>query len=192
MAKKEKAYEKEQLRKSPEEILNEKIMRIQQGREWRRSLLELLLFLAVVYVTFTCIIGTALVRGNSMSPNLKEGEILLFYRLDKQYNPGDIVLIRMAEQTEYVKRIVAVEGDVVDLDAETGKLLINGEVYIEPYIYTKTYAVSDKIPWPLEVKEGQVFVLGDNREISKDSREFGCVSLSQITGRVLLHVGHTF
>lgn len=174
----------------PEEILYDRIEKVQRSREWKRSLLELLAFLAVVYVTFSYIIGIALVNGSSMAPAFQEDEVLLFYRLDSQYHPGDIVLIRREGQVEYVKRVVAVEGDVVDIDAETGTLLINQEPMEESYIYTRTEPVSDKVTFPLEVKEGQVFVLGDNREASVDSREFGCLDISEITGRVLFHAGY--
>lgn len=180
---------KAQKSQEPEMILENRIVRIQKAREWKRGLFELLVFLAVVYVTFTYIIGVAWVRGDSMSPNLKDGEILLFYRLDKQYKDGDIVLIHMGEDTEFVKRIVAVEGDEVDFDLETGSLLINQSPVEEPFIYTQTQPVSNKVVFPLKIGTGEVFVLGDNREVSMDSREFGCVPLSEITGRVLWHGG---
>lgn len=173
--------------------MQDRIETIRRNREWGRSLLQLLLFLAVVYLTFTYLVGFALVRGKSMYPSLKENEVLLFYRLDKQYYPGDILIIHMAENTEYVKRVIAVEGDVVDIEEETGTLLINGEPPKEDYAYTQpTYKTSEQISFPLELKEGELFVLGDNREISRDSREFGCISLSQVTGRVLLHTGFAF
>ncbi len=175
-----------------EEILENRIKQIQRNREWRRSLLEMVIFLAAVYIIFHYVLGIAFVRGRSMLPALKEGEILLFYRLDQQYHSGDILIIHMAEGTEYVKRVVAVEGDVVDIEEETGKVLVNGKVLEEPYVYAETHRSSDKVSFPLEVGAGEIFVLGDNREVSRDSREFGCVSLSQVTGRVLLHTGYAF
>lgn len=179
--------------RSPEEILQGRIEGIQRNREWRRSLLQLLILAAAIYLVFTYILGFALVRGKSMYPSLKENEILLFYRLDKQYYPGDILIIHMAENTEYVKRVAAVEGDVVDIEDETGTLLVNGEPLEEDYIYAQpTHKISENISFPLEIGEGEIFVLGDNREISRDSREFGCVSFSQVTGRVLLHTGFAF
>ena len=177
---------------NPEEILDNRIEKIQRSREWKRSIWELLLFAAVADVTFAYIIGFAWVKGASMAPALQENEILLFYRLDSQYHPGDVVVFQKDGQVEYVKRIVAVEGDVVDLDEETGTLLINQEPAEESYIYAKTLPVSEKVEFPLTVGEGQVFVLGDNREASMDSREFGCVDVSDITGRVLLHMGQMF
>ncbi|MCI8416205.1 MAG: signal peptidase I [Lachnospiraceae bacterium] len=175
-----------------EEILEERIKQIQRNREWRRSLLEMVIFLAAVYVIFQYVLGIASVKGDSMLPALKEGEVLLFYRLDQRYHPGDILIIHMPDQTEYVKRVVAVEGDVVDIEEETGRVLVNGDPLEEPYIYAQTHRISDKVDFPLEVGPDEIFVLGDNREISKDSRVFGCVSVSQVTGRVLLHTGAAF
>lgn len=180
---------KMQRNQDPEEILDNRIERVQRKRETSRSVLELLIFIAVGYVVFFYIIGVVRVQGVSMTPNLRDGELLLFYRLDKQYKEGDIVLIHMGDHTEFVKRIVAVEGDTVDLEEETGTLLVNGEPLEEPYIYSKTYPTTDKVTFPLKVGAGEVFVLGDNREVSRDSREFGCVRVSEITGRVLLHGG---
>ena len=69
-----------------EEILENRIKQIQRNREWRRSLLEMVIFLAAVYIIFHYVLGIAFVRGRSMLPALKEGEILLFYRLDQQYH----------------------------------------------------------------------------------------------------------
>lgn len=183
---------KVQKNRSPEEILERRIEKIQRHREVRRSLGELIVLLAAVYVVFTYVIGIAVVNGSSMVPALQDKEILLFYRLDSQFHPGDVVVFRKDGQIEYVKRIVAVAGDEVDLDENGGSLWINGKQAEESYIYTKTLANSDKVSFPLKVEEGQVFVLGDNRENSMDSRDFGCVNVADITGRVLLHAGQIF
>lgn len=180
---------KKQKNQDPEKILENRIEGVQRKREAFRSIFEILIFLVVVYVVFFYVIGVARVQGASMEPNLRDGELLLFYRLDKQYKEGDIVLIHMGENTEFVKRIAAMEGDTVDFDEETGTLLVNEVPVEEPYIYSRTLPASDRITFPLKVGVGEVFVLGDNREVSKDSREFGCVPVSEITGRVLLHGG---
>ena len=183
---------KVQKNRSPEAILEGRITKIQRNREWKRSLAELIVLLAALYVVFTYVLGITVVNGTSMAPALQEQEVLLFYRLDHQFHPGDVVVFRNEGQIEYVKRIVAVAGDEVDFDEENGKLKINGVTAEEAYVYTETHANSDQITFPLNVEAGQVFVLGDNRENSRDSRDFGCVKVSDITGRALLHVGQIF
>lgn len=183
---------KTQENQSPELILEKRIERLQRGREWKRSLLDLALFAALIYVVFFHIVGIGLVNGDSMAPTLLDGEAVLFYRLDSQYHPGDIVLFRGQDQIPYVKRVIAAEGDLVEVDSGTGTLRINQEPVEEPYVYTRTLPTSEKITFPLVVQPGEVFVLGDNRENSRDSREFGCIPASEITGRVILHAGSLF
>lgn len=181
-----------QKNRNPEEILEKRIEKIQRSREWRRSFWELVIFVVIVYAVFTYIIGIATVKGSSMKPTLRENDVLLFYRLDSQFHPGDVVVFRKDGQVEYVKRVVAVAGDEVELDEENGVLLINQEPVEEDYIYTKTLPNSEKVTFPLTVGEGEVFVLGDNRENSMDSRDFGCVKIGDITGRVILRGGQVF
>jgi len=181
-----------QTNRDPAEILDERIDKIQRSREWKQGFWELVLSAAVVYLVFAYVIGFAWVKGDSMAPALQEKEILLFYRLDSGYHAGDVIIFRKDGQVEYVKRVIAVEGDEVDFEKESGQLLINGDALEESYIYTQTHPTSDKVQFPLTVGKDQVFVLGDNREESLDSREFGCVDVSDITGRVILHFGQMF
>lgn len=180
---------KNQKNQDPEKILERRIEGVQRKREMFRSIFEILVFLAAVYAVFFYVLGVARVQGASMEPSLRDGELLLFYRLDKQYKKGDIVLVHMGGGTEFVKRIAAVEGDTVDFDEGAGTLLVNGKPVEEAYIYSRTLPASGTITFPLEVGAGEVFLLGDNRDVSRDSREFGCVPLSEVIGRVLLHGG---
>ncbi|MBQ8184834.1 MAG: signal peptidase I [Lachnospiraceae bacterium] len=177
---------------SPEEILEERLKKIYRGRARMRIIAQVLVLAAVVCAAFLWILGIARVEGDSMAPTLQEEELLLFYRLDREYLPGDMVLFERDGYEETVKRVVATAGDVVDIDAEKGILLINEKPVEESYVYAETLPTSEKVTFPLEVEEGQVFVLGDNREASGDSRDFGCVQVSDITGRVLWWIGKMF
>ena len=148
--------------KTPEEILEEKIDKIHRRREWRHFLFECIILIAAVFVVFQYVIGITFVSGESMEPTLMDRELVVFYRLDQEYRKGDIVLIRKGDNLEYMKRITAVEGETVEQEVESEALT---------------------------VPENCVYVLGDNLEKSRDSREFGFIKESEIVGRVFLHVG---
>lgn len=88
---------------------------------------------------------------------------------------------------EYVKRIVAVAGDTVNI--QNGRIYVNGEELVTEQAIGETNAKSDDITYPLVVDDKQVFVLGDNREISRDSREIGTVKIDDIKGRIVWYMG---
>jgi signal peptidase I len=80
----------------------------------------------------------------------------------------------------YVKRIIGLPGDVIDIDDE-GKVYVNGEPEKKPYVLGKTF--KGNLEYPLKVPENKLFVMGDNREMSDDSRRFGCISINSVEGR---------
>jgi len=177
-----------EVRQTPGDILEEKIDKLHRGREWKHFLVECVVLAAVIYVLFHWVIGIAFVSGTSMEPSLKDGELVVFYRLDSGYQENDIVIIHREGNLEYIKRIVAAGGDKVEL-SEEGKLLVNGVPEQSHTVYTETRATSENVAFPYEVPEGCYFVLGDNRVNSKDSRMFGAVAEEEITGRVFFHLG---
>ncbi len=176
-------------KQSVDEILEEKIEKVQRKREWKRFLIECVVVVTAVYLIFHYCIGLAFVSGHSMEPALKDGELVVFYRLDQAYQTDDIVIIHREENVEYVKRIVAEPGDVVEL-SEDGVLLVNGSPE-DREVLGETLPVSGGVEFPCTVPEGSYFVLGDNRENSRDSRVFGAVPREEITGRVFFHLGMT-
>lgn len=180
---------KEQLQ-SVDEILKERKEHIYRRKEFRRFLVECILLVALVYAAFHYVIGLAVVSGNSMEPGLADGEIVLFYRLDESYQTGDLVIIHMADGVEYIKRVAAEPGDVVEI-SEEGDFLVNGEKLATPTAMGRTDPISENITYPYTVPAGSYFVLGDNRENSRDSRSFGAVENVEITGRVFVYVGMT-
>lgn len=128
------------------------------------------------------------VRNISMQGTLYEGQRLiedkLSYRLE---NPdrGDIVIINGPEYDKrLVKRLIALPGDVVDI--REGQLFINGEPQEEPYVKGSTYAAG--LAMPYTVPSGHVFVMGDNREHSTDSRELGPIALSSLEGKAIFRL----
>lgn len=159
-------------------------------RSWFRQFKEFLVILLAVVLLFQLVVGVFYVKGDSMYPTLHNGELALYVRIVPCYERGDIAAVRLPSGEKYVKRIVAVEGDVVDF--ADGRLLINGETQEEPYAYGFTAPVGTTIRYPYTVAPGHYFVLGDNRENSMDSRVFGAVLKSELKGKLILHMGVTW
>ena len=145
---------------------------------------------AVMLLIFTFIARPATVDGESMLPTLRNGERLVISNLFYEPAPGDIVVLcgeaDREEGRNLIKRIIAVGGQTIDIDFETGEVTVDGEVLDEPYILERTH-LDEGTEFPLTVPEGEVFVMGDNRNASRDSRSLsvGTVKEEYIVGRVL-------
>lgn len=156
-------------------------------KKHRLKLMGLLAGLGAVAVAllivFFLIIGVSRVDGDSMLPTLIDGQTLVYFRLDRNFERGDIVGVNMPNGDHYVKRVIGIPGDVVDI--RDGEVFLNGELLNEPYIQGRTYPTSNIVAYPIRVTEKKVFVLGDNREHSIDSRAIGLVSTVAIPGKIL-------
>ena len=146
----------------------------------------------IVFIIFHFLIRVVTVDGNSMRPTLEDGDRLIISNLFYEPDNGDVVIL--SEETgldeALVKRIIAVEGQTVDI-TENGEVMVDGKVISEPYI---AELIDDQhrgdMTYPLTVPEGCVFVMGDNRNHSTDSRssDIGMVEESEILGRVLFRL----
>lgn len=123
------------------------------------------------------------IYGSSMTPTLKAGQIVLTVKTSR-FEPGDIVAFYF-ENKLLVKRYIADDGDWVDI-MEDGNVFVDETLLEEPYITEKSRGVCD-IELPYQVPEGRIFVLGDHRETSLDSRSstIGCIADEQIAGKVI-------
>jgi len=159
----------------------------------------------VCFVIFNFIFPIAGVSGDSMLPTLKDGDKLLTSSI---YTPqrGDVVVIdnktaALIDENGNVteksgldcmisKRIIALGGDTVDFDFENGTVTVNGEVLDEGYISEPTTRDEGAFEYPLTIPQGYVFVLGDNRNISKDSRhsDIGLIPQDEISGKVIMKI----
>ncbi len=156
---------------------------------WLHDSLFFIIMIISAVVLFRFVIGIAIVGGDSMYPTLADGDVVVYFRLARNYKVGDIVSVRVPSNDYYIKRVVALAGDEVDL--RDGKLYVNETEETAAWAYGVTVKESGAIIYPYTVFDGNVFVLGDNREVSLDSRTFGEVSLYQIKGKIIfqLHTG---
>jgi len=126
--------------------------------------------------------------------NPQRGDIIVFIKNEEKGNILEESYIFMKEvaslkyvtdtRVRYVKRVIGVEGDEVDI--RNGFVYVNGEKLDEAYAKGETY--NKNISLPLKVNENELFVLGDNREVSEDSRGFGVIKIGQVEGKALFRV----
>ena len=154
--------------------------------EWVQSLVGSVL---VVVAIFTFVIRMMGVDGHSMLNTLQHGDRLLVVNsmLYHDYKYGDIVIIQkgsFAGGEPIVKRVIAVEGQTVDIDFTEGIVYVDGEALEEDYIREPTYT-AEGTEFPLTVPEGSIFVMGDNRNGSSDSRDYrlGTVDTRYVIGK---------
>ena len=164
-------------------IIAKKIQQLKTMINVRELITKLVLILCVVYIVFTYCFGMLRMKGISMVPSISDGDLVVYYRLEKEYRSGDIVVFDNGQDT-YVLRIVAVEGQTVDING-SGDLMINGHIE-EDQSYFKTKEAEDSdVKFPYVVEKGKIFVIGDYRKESKDSRIFGAIDKTEIKGKVL-------
>lgn len=155
--------------------------------EWTQALVGSVLTVVLVFTFLIRLIG---VDGHSMVPTLQNGDRLLVLSslLDSDYEYGDIVVLREESFLEepIVKRVIATEGQTVDIDFEAGVVYVDGEALDEPYINEPTY-MEEGTEFPLTVPEGCIFVMGDNRNHSSDSRDsrLGTVDTRCVLGKAV-------
>lgn len=161
------------------------------GREAYEWVQALVCSVLAVVVLFTFVIRLIGVDGHSMVPTLQDGDRLLVTTslLSGEYRYSDIVIIQkgtFADGDPIVKRVIATEGQTVDIDFANGIVYVDGEALDEPYINEPTYT-DEGTEFPLTVPEGSIFVMGDNRNRSDDSRnaELGTVDTRYVIGRAV-------
>jgi len=164
------------------ELTDESARTSSVARELLPLLIKIVAILAAATVIFTFLYGLARNTDPDMAPAVKDGDLVLFYRLDKDYAIGDLLLFDYQGDRQ-VRRVIAKAGDTVDI-TENG-LVINGAIQQEPYIYQATRRYQDSVSFPLTVGQSQVFVLGDSRENATDSRIYGPVNTDDTLGTVI-------
>lgn len=166
------------------------VNRIRYGKRFRASVISTLMTLVVVAAAAILIAILVLpilrIYGQSMSETLDNGDIVVSVKT-ADLETGDIVAFYY-NNTILVKRVIGQSGDWIDI-AKDGTVSVNQVELEEPYLDKKAYGEID-ISLPYQVPEGRIFVMGDNREISIDSRTMmiGCVAQEQIVGKIIYRV----
>lgn len=145
-------------------------------------LIKIAILVILLVITFVFIFGISRCSDNSMNPSFKDGDLVFYYRLQKEYNIADVVVVEKDDEVQ-IRRIIAKAGDKVDITEEG--LKINGYLQNETNIYEETLPYVEGISFPLEVPENEYFVLGDSRSNAKDSRIYGTVKKEEIKGGVM-------
>lgn len=156
------------------------------GRTLRSTVYSLIIVAAVAVLVATLWMPVLRTYGESMTPTLHEGDILITVKTD-DFKEGDIVAFYYNNKI-LVKRVIASSGEWVDIDDE-GIVYVNNEPLYEPYINEPSIGDCN-IQLPYQVPDGRVFVMGDHRATSIDSRNesVGCVAQEQIVGKIVFRV----
>lgn len=149
--------------------------------------------IAVVFVSilFTFVISTKSVLGISMEPNYIDGDRVITISRHLGIEQGDSVIIVNVLEDPIIKRVIATAGQTIDIDDESGSVIVDGEILDNSQFGVENgITFSGSLELPATVPNGCVFVLGDNREASKDSRfsDVGMVDIRNVYGKVIFRI----
>ena len=179
----------EQPEVEPEQLATE-WKRLQYRKRYYRVLRStigtLITVAAVAVLVATLWMPVLKIYGSSMTPTLMDGEIIVS-RKTSEFVPGDIVAFYYNNKI-LVKRVIGQAGDWIDID-EDGTVYVNQTAIQEPYLTEKALGECD-IELPYQVPDGKIFVMGDHRSISVDSRStaIGCIAQEQIVGKITFRI----
>ena len=146
----------------------------------------LIVVAAVAVLIATLLMPVLQIYGTSMSPTLYDGDIIATIKTT-EFEPGDVVAFYYNNKI-LVKRVIAMSGQWVDMD-EDGNVYVNDVLLDEPYLVERAFGECD-IKLPYQVPENRIFVMGDHRSVSVDSRSttVGCVAEEQLVGKLVFRV----
>lgn len=152
----------------------------------RSTVYTLIVVAACAVLVATLWLPVLQIYGSSMTPTLHDGEIVFSVKTSK-FEPGDIVAFYYNNKI-LIKRVICEAGDWVDID-EDGNVSVNGVVLDEPYLTEKAFGECD-LELPYQIPESRIFVMGDHRSVSIDSRSsaIGCIAEEQIVGKIVFRV----
>ena len=162
-------------------VIKQKINRIDSCRGYIAFFLRILITALVVFVLFSQVFLIMQAKGNAMFPAVKDGDLLIAFRLQNEYLKNDIVVYTEGEDV-LVGRLVAKGGDVVNI-TESGSLIVNGTTQSGEIMYP-TYP-GDLLEYPYRVPDDHLFILGDYRTQTEDSRHTGPIPMDRVKAKVI-------
>lgn len=170
--------------------LEAELKRVKEYSRFRRllksTIFTLVIVAAVAVLVATLWLPVLQIYGNSMTPTLQDGEIIFSMKTDR-FEQGDVIAFYYNNKI-LVKRVIAGPGEWVDIDSD-GKVYVNDVLLNEPYLEELAFGDAD-IDLPYQVPDGKLFVMGDHRSTSVDSRHtaVGCVAQEQIVGKIIFRI----
>ena len=152
---------------------------------------SVLISASILILIITFVFTMVIVDGRSMQHTLESGDKIIVTKMGYQPKDGDVIVVGKSEDgysKPIVKRVIATEGQTLKIDFENQQVIVDGKVLDEPYISSETIEGTAEIPEV--IPEGYVFVMGDNRYISMDSRykDIGLVNVDDIVGKAVFVV----
>ncbi len=172
------------------EDIEKELKRERYKKKYRTSLkstfFTLVAVAAIAVLVATLWLPVLQIYGSSMTPSLEDGEIVVSTK-SREFESGDIVAFYYNNKV-LIKRVIATSGKWIDIK-EDGTVFVDGTELDEPYIAEKSFGNSD-IEFPYQVPENRIFVMGDHRSVSVDSRSsvIGCVSEEDIVGKIVFRI----
>ena len=179
----------EQNRNDTEKLMK-KIARDEKGfKNFHWFLIYLAIFLLVIWVLFFKIIGITHMPNMDMSPRVDAGDLLIFYRLDRNVSFQELVIFEKIIPGEQKKRllvgrVIGAPGDTIEI-SDSNRPLVNGNAIVEDMIFYDTPKRDEMVTYPLTLGDDEYFILVDGRKEGLDIRYFGPVKKKEVLGTVI-------
>lgn len=160
-------------------------MRISVGNNsaWLRLAGKIVFLVIAIWVIFGILFGLHRIDGVAMTPSIKDGDLAFFIRNNSSYTEDDVVIYRHDEKS-YVSKILAVSGELIEIDEE-GYLYVDGQKALDSVVYNIAQGDEPQISMPYRVPIDSYFMLNENLDSLEDSRSFGAISAKSIQGKII-------